>query len=110
MKTMLHQPKGLSKEAQQLWKSVTSTFEMDGAAYVLLANACRALDRLRIAEKIVKRDGPVVKDRFGQSQQHPAVRSVAAETANFTRNLKLLGLDISQSGQERPGRPDGFQP
>jgi hypothetical protein len=110
MKATTYAPKGLSKEALRLWHSVTKTWVMDGAAYILLANACLALDRLRAAEKIVKRDGCVTRDRFNQVIQHPAVRTVAAESGNFLRNLKQLGLDIEQvEGQNRPGRPDGWQ-
>jgi len=106
----LRAPKGLSEEAKSLWNSVVSTWEMDGAAHVLLANCCRALDRAREVERILAKDGPTLKDRFGQLQQHPCVRTLAVEHGIFLRTLKQLGLDIEQIGQGRPGRPDGWQP
>ena len=58
----------------------------------------------------IAKDGPTVKDRFGQLQQHPCVRTLAVEHGIFLRTLKQLGLDIEQIGQGRPGRPDGWQP
>jgi hypothetical protein len=60
-------PAGLSREAQRLFHETREQFALDDApSLVLLGNACRALDRLRLAEAIVKKEGSVYLDRFNQ--------------------------------------------
>jgi phage terminase small subunit len=100
-------PKGLSGEARRLWRDTVSAWTMDGPGFVLLENACRCLDRLRAAEKVVAKQGQTFVDRFGQVKSHPAMTAIRDENTTFVRILKQLGLDVAGgAGKSQP--PEDF--
>lgn len=89
-------PAGLSQEARKLFHETTEQSSIDDApSLVLLGNACRALDRLRLAEAIVKKEGAIYLDRFGQPKAHPAAARVDAENLTLQRSLRELGINLS---------------
>ena len=89
-------PVGLSDEAQRLFRETVEQYSIDDApSLVLLGNACRALDRLRIAEAIVKKEGSVYLDRFKQPKAHPAAARVDAENLTLQRSLRELGINLA---------------
>jgi len=97
-------PAGLSAEAQHLWSQTIEQFEIDDAASLtVLANGCRALDRLRAAEKTLREVGTIYMDRFGTPHSHPCVLQVRDENQTLQRCLKTLGLDLSPVNEI--GRP-----
>ena len=81
----------------------------EGASFVLLGEACASFDRLQNAKAILKEDGHLLTDRFGQKKMNPICTVVRDEAATLVRLLHALGLNL-QDIQDRPGRPDGFQP
>jgi hypothetical protein len=91
-------PAGLSQESQVLWRKTMETWQLpDVTLAVCLENALRCLDRLRNAEAIVSKEGPVVKDaKSNQLKQHPATLAVRDEGRAFREYLKMLNLDYSQ--------------
>jgi phage terminase small subunit len=91
-------PEGLSQESQVLWRKTLETWQLpDVTLLVCLENALRCLDRLRNAEAIVAKEGPVVKDaKSNQLKQHPATLAVRDEGRAFREYLKMLNLDYSQ--------------
>ena len=101
-------PRGLSREAQRLFHETAQQFGLDDApSLVLLGNACRALDRLRLAEAIVKKEGSVYLDRFNQPKAHPAAARVDAENLTLQRSLRELGISLSPpTNHSRP--PEGI--
>jgi hypothetical protein len=86
-----HLPRGLSSEAQRLFREVVAQNGLDtiadGASMTLLENACRCLDRLRLAEAAVKRDGAWTKDRFGQAKASAPAQRVDIENQTICRLL-----------------------
>ena len=78
-----HAPRALSVEAQKLFREVVVQNGLDliddGASMTLLANAARALDRLRAAEAIIQKEGQTVRDRFGQLKAHPMLVRIDCE-------------------------------
>ncbi len=90
-------PEGLSHESQILWRKTLETWQLpDVTLLVCLENAFRYLDRLRHAEAIVTKDGPVVMDpKSKQLKQHPATLAVRDEGRAFREYLKMLNLDYS---------------
>jgi hypothetical protein len=102
-------PKGLSVEARKLYRETIDQYQIDDApSLVLLGNACRALDRLRVAEALIKENGgSVYSDRFGQPKQHPAAARVDAENLTLQRSLRELGINLAPlPSQTRP--PEGI--
>lgn len=91
-------PEGLSQESQVLWRKTLETWQLpDVTLLVCLENALRCLDRLRNAEAIVAKEGPVVKDaKSNHLKQHPATLAVRDEGRAFREYLKMLNLDYSQ--------------
>jgi len=99
-------PAGLSHEARKLFRETSEQYSIDDApSLVLLGNACRALDRLRFAEAIVKKEGAIYLDRFGQPKAHPAAARVDAENLTLQRSLRELGINLSPlpSSSRPPG-------
>ena len=93
-------PAHLSAEAKTLWKKLIEEFSIDDeAGLLLLGTALESFDDMRAAQLIINRDGPIVKDRFGQFRQHPATLVLRDSRNLMLRSLKALNLDIS------PGSP-----
>src|SRR5215472_6204636 len=97
-------PVTLSPEARAWWKELVEAFEIeDAAGQLLLQTAMEAFDSMREAEQIIKRDGPTIKDRFGQVRLNPAALLLRDSRTALLRSLKALNLDIQTPGPI--GRP-----
>lgn len=86
-------PSHLSAAARAMWRSLVDDYYIeDGAGLALLRVACEAFDRGEQARRIIKREGAVLKDRFGQRKQHPATlieRDAKTQMVAALRALKL---------------------
>jgi P27 family predicted phage terminase small subunit len=86
-------PAHLSAEAKTIWKRLINDFRIeDAAGLLLLRNALEAHDRLTEARAILKKEGVILKDRFGQQKQHPAClveRDARVQVLSALRLLKL---------------------
>jgi phage terminase small subunit len=89
-----------------LWLDVLEGWELDPPARVLLDSACRALQRVREAQRLLARDGLVVTDRFGQPKAHPAAAVERDAKQTLLKNLRALNLDLEPL-RDTPGRPPG---
>ena len=98
-------PSHLSKEAQGWWKRITDEFDIDCATSLVLQSVLEAFDRSREARALLKRDGVIVVDRFGQQKAHPAAAVERDSYATMLRGWRMLGLDIEPPGPI--GRPPG---
>jgi len=78
-----HVPRGLSLEAARLYRETVTQNGLDeiadASSLTLLENAARALDRLRQAEAVVRKEGATIKDRFEQLRPHPMVARIDCE-------------------------------
>lgn len=100
-------PKGLSTEARRWWREIRTEYEIrDSAGLLLLQTAAEQFDRMRIEEATVAKEGSVVRDRFGQPKQHPAVLNAREARAALLKCLKALNLDLEPI-RDRIGRPGG---
>lgn len=99
MKTKRRTPKSadqLSLEAQFIFDRVAAEWSVhDAAGLVLLRSACEAFDRLQEAKGILRREGVVVKDRFGQQRLHPATVIEREARAGMLASFKAMGLDFA---------------
>ncbi|HVW69190.1 MAG TPA: P27 family phage terminase small subunit [Steroidobacteraceae bacterium] len=78
----------------------------DPGGLLILASAVEAFDRMRQAQRRLKREGLTVKDRFGQAKAHPAAVIERDSRAAMLAALKQLNLDLEPL-EGRPGRPNG---
>lgn len=100
-------PKHLSAEAKSWWRKLCDEYDLsDSAAQILLESALSAFDRWQGARKILAREGPIVRDRFGQRQTHPAVGVERDAEGMVIRAFKSLNLDLEPL-RDGPGRPPG---
>ena len=103
MKKPAKPPKGLGYEARALWRAITSTWIIDEQAAAVLGEACRALDRVNEARKILKAEGLVVTTpATGARHEHPAVKIETAARAQFLGAWKLLAFsEVTPAEAER---------
>lgn len=99
-------PAHLSAEAKEWWQRLTEQYEFEDHSLLILASALEAFDRMRQAQKLIKRDGITFIDRFGQRRQHPATLVERDAKGVLLRHLKALGLDLEPLN-DGPGRPGG---
>lgn len=99
-------PPKLSVEARRWWRQLADGFEIeDEAGLLLLRTAMESLDRLREAQRILAKEGIIVRDRFDQPKQHPATLVERDARTALLRSLKALNLDVQPPGPI--GRPSG---
>jgi hypothetical protein len=85
---------------------VTEYAIADAAGLQILATSLEAFDRLRAAQRAIKRDGQTMKDRFGQVRAHPLLSVERDARAAWLAGLKALNLDLEPL-HDRVGRPPG---
>lgn len=99
-------PKNLSIEARNWWKKIINEYEIsDEAGFLILQTSLEAFDRMRDAQRILKKEGVQVADRFGQLKAHPLLTTERDSRAQFMQGLKALNLDIEPL--KNVGRPGG---
>lgn len=107
MKNSRNAPPGLSVAARGWWKKLIAEYEIaDQAGLLLLQTALEAFDRMKQAQKLIKQDGAVVNDRFGQPRAHPAATIERDARAAMLSALKALNLDLEPL-RDGAGRPPG---
>lgn len=97
--------KDLKKTGRDFWKRVLKEYEMvDAHDLTRLHMACRCLDDITEAEKQIEEDGHFVKDRYGQTKEHPGGKVIRDNRTLFCRIIRELALDITEPGDSRPPR------
>lgn len=99
-------PAHLSPEAAAWWDKINSGWTLDDPGLLLLESALESFDRMRQAQKILKKEGQVVRDRFGQPKAHPATLTERDSKTTMLRIFKGLNLDLEPLNPG-PGRPAG---
>jgi len=86
-------PRHLGAEARALWQRLQADFVIaDAAGTALLRCVCECFERISEMRTIVKRDGAIIKDRFGQSRPHPALAIERDARAGMISALRALRL------------------
>ena len=99
-------PSHLTREAQKWWRRINEGWTLDDPGLLILESALEAFDRMKQAQAVLKQDGIITQDRFGQDRQHPATKVERSARDSMIRSLKALNLDIEPL-HDRPGRPGG---
>lgn len=99
-------PKHLSAESKRWWRRIVQEYEIDSSGELLLQQALEALDRLREAQELIRRDGLILTTpATGAHHLHPAARVEKEARAALLAAWRALGLDIEPPGPI--GRPPG---
>ena len=96
-----------SKRAKQYWKTMLKTYEFEDECLPLIRLAAEQLTRADEARAEIEEHGVVIRDRFNQMKENPAV-SIERQAANAFRVLhRELGCDLEppedKRGHRRPG-------
>ncbi len=101
-------PKHLRADTAAWWLSVCADYQLEEHHRRLLTLAGEAWDRCREARELIKKDGMVAADRFGQLKPHPGVNIERDARIGFARLLRELCLDIEPPADARPPRRGGM--
>lgn len=99
-------PKHLSREAKRWWKKINESWQLDDAALLILTSGLEAFDRMKQAQGLIQETGLIVKDKFNQHKENPAIAIERKSRDSMVRCLKTLNLDIEPL-YEKSGRPGG---
>ena len=101
----LKAPRNLSGEARIMWKQIVGKFEgWTFAQPAVLRAGLEAHDRMRQAQRQLKKHGLFSKDRYGQVRSHPCV-AVERDSRNaFYRAIKQLDIQDEEKRHPHPGR------
>ena len=104
-------PAGLTAAARRLWDEVLDEYVLEEHEVGLLREMARtqaALDRL---DQVVRREGPLVEDRFGETRTHPALVEARQARIAYARLSAALRLPAGEEGDQqatrRPQRRSG---
>ena len=98
-------PRTLSPEARGWWRRLSRAYEIeDEGGQLLLQTALESFDRMRGAQKAIKKDGVTVQDRWGQKKPHPLLTVERDARAQMLVAMRQLNLDIEPL-RDRVGRP-----
>lgn len=99
-------PPHLSVEARNWWYEICADWNFEAADLLILESALEAFDRCREAQEILKKQGIVIRDRYGVQKVHPA-SSIERDMRQMTARLfKALHLNTNPI-KEKLGRPPG---
>ena len=85
-------PSYLSPRSKTLWADVLAAYDLAAAELEVLRLACVALDRADMARRAIRREGLLVRDRFDQQKEHPAVAIEATARRAFAALVSQLGV------------------
>jgi hypothetical protein len=94
-------PYELGEPGRDLWGRIQHEYRIEDAAGIeLLAQACRAADRVYDLASIIAKDGATIDTKYGL-REHPLLKSELAARSFIVRTLEKLGLNLE------PVRPIG---
>jgi phage terminase small subunit len=97
MATIPPTPKGLSTEAAGLWRTYTSGWELDEHSLVVLGVALETFDRMRQAQREIKRRGLVLRS----GRVNPATLVERDSRRDLVKSLRSLGLVLDPGKDPR---------
>ncbi len=99
-------PAHLSAEAKKWWNAIVAEycFETPDSTMTLQV-VMECFDRANAARELLRKEGIVIRDRFGVPKAHPATVVERDSRMSMLRALRQLGLDILPPG--KVGRPPG---
>lgn len=103
-------PSHLETGGADLWRTIVLDYDLEASDLRVLEQACAHFDRAASARRQLEKspDGLLVKDRFGQWKEHPAVAIEQNATRLFLAALRQLGLGLPPSPEAmRLPQPSG---
>ncbi|GIW51194.1 MAG: hypothetical protein KatS3mg081_0549 [Gemmatimonadales bacterium] len=82
-------------EVEEFYRGVLARWSVEGdrRAMALLAQACDAMQRRMEIQKVVARDGYVVRTAAGGTRRHPLLSALKEAESVFLASVRELGLE-----------------
>lgn len=87
-------PSHLSPEAKIIWEKIIAKWALDDGGQVILGAALESFDRMREAQRTIKKDGLTFTDRFGQIKSHPLLLIERDSRNSMARLFRQLSIDL----------------
>jgi phage terminase small subunit len=85
----------LSEEARRLYEETVEDYDISHEAGLsLILRAAEALDRMRKAQAILKRQGLITNDARGGTRPHPAIAIETEAHRQYLGALRMLSLRL----------------
>jgi hypothetical protein len=81
---------------KRLWLAVFERKDLAAHEAVIFLKACEAHDRAEQARRVLKREGLIYNDRFGQPKSRPEVAIERDNRAAFAKLIRQLNLDVPE--------------
>ena len=90
-------PRGLGARGRKFWRDQVSDHEFTVEELLLLAEACRCVDRLDRLEAVVADEGVMSVGSMGQTVTNPALQEARQQQVTLLRLVTSLGLGEKES-------------
>jgi len=98
-------PGRLNGPGRKFWNRVLAEYVITEAHDLeRLFYACTSINQICSAEKVVSSQGAFIKDRFQQTREHPAMRTIRDNKLLFVKIIREIGLDLNTPQESRPLR------
>jgi hypothetical protein len=101
-------PSGIGPRGRRLWRSIVGAYALADHELVLLAEACRVVDRLEEIRAVVERDGSMVVGSKNQMVMHPGILEERQQRDLLARLIARLSLPADDEA-EAAGRALGHR-
>jgi len=91
-------PKGFGPAGRDLWRKVTSAFELDGHELPGLELAASQIDDVHRLEELLERDGMISTGSTGQQRLSQVVAELRQSRLAASQLLDALALPLDDSG------------
>lgn len=91
-------PSRLAAAGRRLWRDTTADYDFAAHELSLLEAACATLDAIRVLERQVADDGPMLVGSTGQPVLHPAVAEARQQRLALARLVAQLALPDEDGG------------
>jgi phage terminase small subunit len=86
-------PRHLSPEAKKMFAEISKMYNVSVEWFSILKTALETYDSYNSGRETIKRDGKIIKDRFGEMKSHPLIPSVEKDRLALLKFWKMLNID-----------------
>jgi P27 family predicted phage terminase small subunit len=95
-------PKNLKNEGRKFWRSVLKEYEFVKTHDLeLLTQAAQCIDRMQECRDAIDNDGMFQQNRYGKTEEHPAIKVEKDQNRLFLSIVRELGLTLAPQNPQK---------
>ena len=95
-------PKNLKTEGRKFWRAVIGEYEFTKTHDLeLLAQAAECVDRMQDCREAIVTDGIFQRNRYGKTEEHPALKVEKDQKRLFLSIVRELGLTLDRESPQK---------